>query len=254
MSNELIAERQVTLFYTQSNDKKVVQTSARTWGELSNKIGENFSKSKVVLQESRLTLENTEAALPTGPFTLFVFPRQSKAGISNKDRDWSKMKYNELRSVASKLNKTKNAGISMGGSKDAIAVGVSKFYGGTGKFATAPAKTKTKVKAKATPIVKAKDTKKFPKAKIEKKPSKVVKKMAAKVVASLGDKLNEKIEKKKTEPKVKGMSTEQYDNVIGKLDTIISKLDGATPSMDEKELNKLSQLASSVRGTMQNMK
>jgi len=48
---------------------------------LSNEIGDNFSKSKVVLQESRLTLENTEAALPVEPFTLFVFPRQSKAGL-----------------------------------------------------------------------------------------------------------------------------------------------------------------------------
>ena len=82
MSNQqLVASRQVIIFYTQSNNRKTLNSSARTWGELSNEIGDNFSKSKVVLQESRLTLENTEAALPTEPFTLFVFPRQSKAGL-----------------------------------------------------------------------------------------------------------------------------------------------------------------------------
>lgn len=255
MSNELSTQREVTLFYTQSNERKTLLSSAKTWGDLSNEIGESFAKSKVVLQESRLTLENTEAMLPNNPFTLFVFPRQSKAGVSNKDRDWSKMKYNELRSVASKLNKTKNAGINMGGSKDAIAVGVSKFYGGTGKFSAPVAKKKATPKAK---VIKPAAKKAAPaKAKVapkkvvaKAKPSKVVKEKVAKVVKSVGDDLNKKIEKAKTS----GMTDKQYNSIIDKLDEILSIINKAMPSIDVKELNALKDLASTVRGTMETMR
>lgn len=245
MSNELIAQRQVTLFYTQNNERKVLQTAARTWGELSNTLGEDFSKSKVVLQESRLTLENTEAELPREPFTLFVFPRQSKAGVSNKDRDWSKMKYNKLRSVASKLNKTKNAGIPMGGSKDSIAKGVSKFYRGGLKAVHTKdvVKVKTNVKVELEKIIKTK------------KPSKTVVKKVINVVESIADDLDTKIEKKKSESIVeKGISTTQFNTIVGKLDSILNSIKKALPSMNEKELNSLSQLASSVKGTMQTMR
>ena len=144
--------------------------------------------------------------------------------VSNKDKDWSKVKYNELRGIASKLNKTKNANIPMGGSKDAIAEGVSKFYGGTGKFASAPTKAK-----KATPKAR--------------KMSKVV-----------GEDINAKIEKQKATPAVKGVSSAQYNNIVDKLDRILNSIEKAMPSMNEKELNELSQLASTVKGTMQTMR
>ena len=50
------------------------------------------------------------------------------------------------------------------------------------------------------------------------------------------------------------MTDAQYKGVVSKLDTIISKIDAAMPNMNEKELNTLKDLASTVRGTMQTMK
>jgi len=268
MSNELSTQREVTLFYTQSNERKTLLSSAKTWGDLSNEIGESFAQSKVVLQESRLTLENTEAMLPNDSFTLFVFPRQSKAGVTNKDRNWSLMNYNKLRSLASKLNKTKKANIPMNSSKEAIASGVSKFYGGTGKFA-APAPKK------AAPVKKTKGEISQGGSLKHVKPSKVVKKKVAKVVKSVGDDLNQKLAKAKpvakkvTVKKSAGdklneklakvslpssdLTAKQYDNIVSKLDKIIDIIDAATPTMDSKELNKLKDLASSVRGGMVSM-
>jgi soluble cytochrome b562 len=222
MSNELTRQRQVTLFYTQSNERKTLNSTAQTWGELSNEIGESFAKSKVVLQESRLTLENTEAQLPAEPFTLFVFPRQSKAGMGvtkvNKG-NYHKADFSPLRTFAKKITGSAPNG------KQACLDALDKHYG------------KTSAPAKAAPAKKA--------AKAS------VKKAAPKASAKAATKPTPKA---KAESNGTSMTSSEYNNIMHKLDSIIKTIDKATPSMNSKELNSLKDLASSVKGTMQTMR
>lgn len=237
MSNELTTQREVTLFYTQSNERKTLQSTARTWGDLSQELGENFSKSKVVLQESRLTLENTEAMLPSGAFTLFVFPRQSKAGMGVDNitkRNYHNGNFSPLRTFCKKMTGSSPNG------KQACIDALDAHYAGSSKPAAKPA-AKKKAVAKAKPIAK-------------KAPAKPAAKPApAKAKAkSVGSKVNEKVAAAKSNGG--GMTDAQYKGVVSKLDTIISKIDAAMPNMNEKELNTLKDLASTVRGTMQTMK
>ena len=58
-------------------DKKI---SAVTFGELKKEVEMTFASQKVIIRESRLTLEDDSAHLPLTDFTLFVYPLKVKSG------------------------------------------------------------------------------------------------------------------------------------------------------------------------------
>lgn len=81
MSN-LVKQRKVTILFTQTSTREVVSTSATTWGELQRELPGSLSVSnkRVVVRETKNTLESSEALLPAGDFVLFAYPKESKAG------------------------------------------------------------------------------------------------------------------------------------------------------------------------------
>lgn len=79
MSN-LVKQRTVTILFTQTSTRETVTTSAQTWGELQRELSGNIANKRIVVRETKNTLESTEAQLPAGNFVLFAYPKESKAG------------------------------------------------------------------------------------------------------------------------------------------------------------------------------
>lgn len=77
-------DRIINVFSTQTNDKKEIKGStATTWGQLKaevERLGFSTSSMKVIVRESRVTLEDAGAQLPEGSFTLFLMPTKVKSG------------------------------------------------------------------------------------------------------------------------------------------------------------------------------
>jgi len=70
-----------------------VETEATTFGELKAQLTDvNFSNQKAIVRQTRVTLEDDEAHLPTTPFSLFLYPVKIKAGV-----DYTSMSHSELR-------------------------------------------------------------------------------------------------------------------------------------------------------------
>ena len=73
--------RNIIVFDSQTSERKEYNDiTALTFGELKNAIGQNFDNKKVVVKETRVTLENNDASLPDGDITLYLFQKQSKHG------------------------------------------------------------------------------------------------------------------------------------------------------------------------------
>lgn len=66
--------------------------SSVTFGELKSEVDMDFNGLKVIIRETRHTLEDDSAQLPLSDFTLFVYPLKVKNGA-----DYSGMGYHELR-------------------------------------------------------------------------------------------------------------------------------------------------------------
>ena len=75
--------RKVTVVSTQSNEKKEVSSNATTWGQLKEDsivAGMLNGDMKVTVRETRVDLAHEDAELPTGDFTIFLFPAKVKSG------------------------------------------------------------------------------------------------------------------------------------------------------------------------------
>jgi hypothetical protein len=101
--------RTITVFNTQSNTPSTFESDATTYGQIKNQIDGSDSM-KVVVRETKVTLESDEAMLPEGDFTLFLFPGKVKSGWENED-DYNDDDYNdddtsneEILSAVSRLN------------------------------------------------------------------------------------------------------------------------------------------------------
>lgn len=93
---------------TSSNDLKSYTTTATTYGELQKELNLNFNGKKVIVRETRHTLESAEAKLPDGDFILFVMPVKTKAGL-----DYDSMDYHSLRRLSKERGLPAN-GVSSG--------------------------------------------------------------------------------------------------------------------------------------------
>jgi hypothetical protein len=83
MSN-LVTTRTVTILFTQAGKTEKVQSAATTWGELQREIEGNIKDKNCIVRETKNTLKSLEAVLPTGPFVIFAYPQESKAGALKK--------------------------------------------------------------------------------------------------------------------------------------------------------------------------
>lgn len=76
--------RIITVFSTETNEKKEINTTAATWGALKTELsaqGLSTSNMKGMVKETKTTLESDGAILPTTTFTLFITPTKVKSGI-----------------------------------------------------------------------------------------------------------------------------------------------------------------------------
>lgn len=76
------------------------RTKAETFSDLKKQFSNlNWDGKKVLVRETRVTLEHGDAKLPSGDFTLFITPAKTKAGGKN----WSEVEsFHELRRESAK--------------------------------------------------------------------------------------------------------------------------------------------------------
>lgn len=82
----LVQRRMVTTFNNINSARKVVESAASTWEELQRDLstaGVAYSGMKVIIGESQLTLESSQAQLPEGDFMLFMVPEKVKSGCDD---------------------------------------------------------------------------------------------------------------------------------------------------------------------------
>lgn len=78
-------ERVITIFSTKGKNKTKITTDATNWGQLKELIiGEGYDLANLAAVENkrRSTLENVQAELPEGDFTVFLRPVKTKSGLA----------------------------------------------------------------------------------------------------------------------------------------------------------------------------
>ena len=121
-----MSKRNVTLKLTTQKDLVVVESDARTFGELKRELTNiKWDGMRVVERSTKNTLQMDDAVLPATDFILFLVPEKVKSGAKI---DIDNSNYNDLRSHISMLNKVKNAGLSMDGKVDELRKTLKKYY------------------------------------------------------------------------------------------------------------------------------
>jgi hypothetical protein len=90
-------KRLVQVYNSKNNALEEVETDAQLFGELKHVFKLDPESQRILIKESKVTLEHDEAELPEGDFFLFVSVKKVKSGADAPD--FSSMKYNELRSL-----------------------------------------------------------------------------------------------------------------------------------------------------------
>jgi len=124
------SKRKVTLKLTTQKDLIVVDSNARTFGELKAEMNTvKWDGMRVVVRSTKNTLQDDDALLPAEDFVLFLVPEKVKSGGTKKKlKDIAGAKYNDLRSHASFLNKMKDAQIAMNGGTEELRSAVQAYY------------------------------------------------------------------------------------------------------------------------------
>lgn len=89
LEKKVAEERVVTVYATLGRNAQEFKTLATTWAEVQvdmRKHNISFSGMKVVIGETRLTLESERAVLPQTDFTLFLMPIKTKSGLNGIGR------------------------------------------------------------------------------------------------------------------------------------------------------------------------
>lgn len=130
-----MSKRNVTLKVTSQKELIKAEVEARTFGELKKELKNvKWDGMRVVVRETKNTLQDEAALLPAGDFILFLVPEKVKSGGDKKKLkklkkiDVETASYNDLRSHASVLNNLKSAGIAMNGGTDQLREGVKAYY------------------------------------------------------------------------------------------------------------------------------
>jgi hypothetical protein len=80
-------EREVTIYATRGGQIQKITTAAKTWGELQPLVrnaGFDLSSLHAAENINKSDLVNELAVLPTGPFRLFLRPKQTKSGAPDR--------------------------------------------------------------------------------------------------------------------------------------------------------------------------
>jgi len=98
--------RNIRVISSQTNTAKTVTSSASNWGDLKNELSAHFNgigDMKAIVRETRVTLESSDAALPTGDFTIILSMKKIASGT---DSDTNTTRYRDaiLREMRTKLN------------------------------------------------------------------------------------------------------------------------------------------------------
>jgi hypothetical protein len=83
----VITEREITIYATRGGNMKKITTDVKTWGELQPLVRrEGFDLGSLLAAENinKTDLVNDLAVLPTGPFRLFLRPKQTKSGAPDR--------------------------------------------------------------------------------------------------------------------------------------------------------------------------
>lgn len=83
----VITEREITIYATRGGQIKKITTNVQTWGELQPLVSrEGFDLDSLLAAENinKTDLVNNLAVLPTGPFRLFLRPKQTKSGAPDR--------------------------------------------------------------------------------------------------------------------------------------------------------------------------
>lgn len=75
--------RVVTIRHEGLNERKTINTSATTWGELKPQIEGvyNLKDLKVILKQTKATLDIPGAVLPEDDFTIYLMVSKVKSGL-----------------------------------------------------------------------------------------------------------------------------------------------------------------------------
>ena len=79
-----MSTRKIIVVSTTRTTPKVLYSEATTWGQLQDALTADFGSvgaMRAVVKETKNDLGSTEAVLPEGDFTLFLTPKQIKAGV-----------------------------------------------------------------------------------------------------------------------------------------------------------------------------
>lgn len=132
-----MSKRKVTLKLTTQKDLIKSESSARTYGELKSEMTDvKWDGMRVVVRETKNTLQDDAALLPAGDFVLFLVPEKVKSGGSKDKKGLKKLKnvatagYNDLRSHGSYLNNVKKAGLDLNGGVDTLRQTIQNYYEG----------------------------------------------------------------------------------------------------------------------------
>lgn len=143
-----MAKRKVTMYSTKLNKMTEIETDAQFFGQLKNELGLNPDNERILVRETKITLEHDEAELPEGDFYIFVSAKKQKSGAADyiAPEDYETTKYNDLRSYAKKVLGKAPA------SKPEIIQALVKFNKANGAVPT-PKVVKAETKASQAKIV-----------------------------------------------------------------------------------------------------
>jgi len=81
--------RKITIYSTKTKATQEITSPVATWGELKPLVNSEMGvgNAKCMIRETRNTLESNEADLPSGDFTVFVYPEKVKSGGEKKEGD-----------------------------------------------------------------------------------------------------------------------------------------------------------------------
>jgi hypothetical protein len=95
--NTETAKRQVTLYNTVGQNKKVLDSEASCWKDLKTELSNlniSFNNMRAIVGGSNVTLESPNAILPETDFLLFLFPIKVKSGNCFDEDDGIEMNTN----------------------------------------------------------------------------------------------------------------------------------------------------------------
>ena len=86
-----MSKRTITIYSQATSQSKEIESDATKWGQLKKAVEEaimnSISTVKAVVRETRNTLDNDDAVLPEGAFTIFLLPVKVKSGLQTRLKD-----------------------------------------------------------------------------------------------------------------------------------------------------------------------